>query len=162
MVQVGAGSERGGVFLPEVNDEVLVAFDRGDWRQPYVLGGLYNGVDKPKLGSGLVDGTSGAVKRRGLVSKNGHMLVFFDDSSSDGLALLTGGGSLKVSLNNGQSSIKISSSGKVAIEGNADVSIKAGGSLSLEATSQLSLKGASVQINSDADVSVSGTPIKLN
>ena len=38
MVQVGAGNNRGASFLPEVNDEVLVAFEQGDWRRPYVLG----------------------------------------------------------------------------------------------------------------------------
>ena len=37
----------GGVFSPEVNDEVLVGFEQGSLDRPYVLGGLYNGVDKP-------------------------------------------------------------------------------------------------------------------
>ena len=44
-VQPGAGKDRGGTVLPEVGDEVLVAFEQGDFRRPYVLGGLYNGVD---------------------------------------------------------------------------------------------------------------------
>ncbi len=57
MVQVGAGNNRGASFLPEVNDEVLVAFEQGDWRRPYVLGLLHNGVDKPKLGNELIDGS---------------------------------------------------------------------------------------------------------
>lgn len=162
MVQVGAGGDRGAVMLPEVNDEVLVAFDQGDWRRPYVLGGLYNGVDKPKLGSGLIDSSSGSVKRRGIVSKNGHMLVFFDDASKDGVALLTGDKRLKISLDKGKTTVKITSSGQIKIEGSQDVSIKAGAGLTLEATSKLSLKGASVEIKSDADVTVSGTPIKLN
>jgi phage protein D/phage baseplate assembly protein gpV len=160
-VQSGAGKDRGSVFLPEVNDEVLVAFDRGDWRQPYVIGGLYNGVDTPKLGDGLIDGTSGSVKRRGMVSKNGHMLVFFDDSGKDGIALLTAGGNLKVSLNNGQSTVKISSSGQINIEGNSDVSVKSSGNLSLEATGQLTLKGATVGIQADSSVTVSGPSISL-
>ncbi|HEY6057335.1 MAG TPA: VgrG-related protein, partial [Candidatus Limnocylindrales bacterium] len=55
MVQLSAGPDSGAVFLPEVNDEVLVAFEFGDIRRPYVVGGLYNGKDKPRLGDGLVD-----------------------------------------------------------------------------------------------------------
>ena len=42
-----AGGGRGAVFLPEVGDEVLVAFDRDDIRYPYVLGALWSKTDKP-------------------------------------------------------------------------------------------------------------------
>ena len=42
-----AGSARGTWFIPEVNDEVLVSFEGGDPRKPYVLGMLWNGQDKP-------------------------------------------------------------------------------------------------------------------
>src|SRR5215472_353851 len=44
---VMAGSSRGSYFLPEVNDEVMVAFEHGDVRFPYVLGALWNGKDSP-------------------------------------------------------------------------------------------------------------------
>ena len=57
-VQPGAGKDRGAAILPEVGDEVLVAFAQGDLEHPYVLGGLYNGVDKPDGGwADHVDGT---------------------------------------------------------------------------------------------------------
>ena len=42
-VQVGMGKEWGNLFLPEVGDEVLVGFEFGDARRPYVIGGLFNG-----------------------------------------------------------------------------------------------------------------------
>lgn len=44
-----AGRERGMVLIPEVGDEVLVGFERGDLRFPYVLGALWNAKDKPPL-----------------------------------------------------------------------------------------------------------------
>ena len=47
-VQAGAGKDRGALVLPEVGDEVLVVFEQGDVRRPYVLGGLYNGMDQPE------------------------------------------------------------------------------------------------------------------
>ena len=46
-VQAGAGKDRGAMVVPEVGDEVLVVFEQGDFRRPYVLGGLHNGVDLP-------------------------------------------------------------------------------------------------------------------
>ena len=48
----GAGPDSGACFLPEVNDEVLVAFEFGDVGKPVVVGGLHNGKDKPRLGTG--------------------------------------------------------------------------------------------------------------
>jgi phage protein D/phage baseplate assembly protein gpV len=161
-VHPGAGSNRGAVVLPEVNDEVLVAFEQGDVRRPYVVGGLYNGVDKPKLGNGLIDGSTGAVKRRGFVSKKGHLLVFFDDDADSGVALLTGDGKLKVSLNDSKTTVHVSSDGKVVIEGSQDVEISAGASMHLEAKAALELKGKTVSISADGTVDVSGKMIKLN
>jgi uncharacterized protein involved in type VI secretion and phage assembly len=161
-VQPGAGPRRGAVVLPEVNDEVLVGFEQGDLRRPYVLGGLWNGVDKPNLGDGLVDGSTGAVKRRGFVSKKGACLVFFDDDSDEGVAVFTGDKGLKVSLNKTKTTIRVSSNGKVEIEGAQDVRIKAGTSLKIEAGTSLELKAAKVSINGDGPVEVKGTPIQLN
>ena len=47
-VQLG-GKDGGGVFPLDVGDEVLVAFDRGALDHPFVIGGLYNGRDKPTV-----------------------------------------------------------------------------------------------------------------
>jgi uncharacterized protein involved in type VI secretion and phage assembly len=148
-----------------------VAFEQGDWRRPYVIGSLHNGVDTPMLGSGLIDGTSGAVKRRGLISKNGHALLFFDDPSADGTALMTGDHNLRISLNAGTTTIKVTSSGKITIEGSDDINITStGGGITLDAQDALTLSGqsvsisaqSSVSISANADVTVAGQPIKLN
>src|SRR5262249_13689265 len=45
--QLYAGNGYGALFVPEVGDEVLIGFIHGDMRLPIVLGGLYNGKDKP-------------------------------------------------------------------------------------------------------------------
>jgi len=162
VAQFGAGPERGAVFLPEVGDEVLVAFDHGDPRLAFVIGSLYNGMDTPPLGDGLIDGTSGHVNRRGIVSKDSHMLVFFDGPSQDGVALMTGDHGLRVSLNQTNTEIKISSEGKITISGDADVTVSSQADLTVQAQGTLSLQGTSVSIQGDSQVSVSGGVIKLN
>lgn len=153
-VQVGAGAKRGAVMLPEVDDEVLVAFDRGDADHPVVLGGLYNGVDLPELGDGLIDGATGAVKRRGFVSKDGHKLVFLDDASKSGILLATAENALRISLNDTKSSIKITSKGKVEVEAN-EVTVTAKGKLTLKASTGITIDGG-------PSVEVKGSIIKLN
>ena len=44
-----SGNNRGSCFMPEVDDEVLIGFDKGDTRTPYVVGFLWNGVDDPPV-----------------------------------------------------------------------------------------------------------------
>ena len=48
-----AGNNRGTWFIPDVNDEVLVAFEAGDSRRPYVMGCLWNSSDLPPQSTGL-------------------------------------------------------------------------------------------------------------
>jgi len=69
------GDNRGTFFMPEVDDEVLIGFDKGDTRTPYVVGFLWNGVDTPP---------SRDVRDRRITSKNGHSIRFLDSTPAGG------------------------------------------------------------------------------
>ncbi len=151
--QLGAGPNSGAVFLPEVDDEVLVGFGFGDIQQPYVIGGLYNGIDKPNLGSGLLD--HGKVKRRGLISRKGHKLIFLDGDDASGIALISSDGKIRIALKESAGELHVVSDGKIVIESTGDMKLTSQGSLSLSGR-------AGVKIESSAVVELSGQMIKLN
>jgi uncharacterized protein involved in type VI secretion and phage assembly len=155
-----AGAKRGAFFMPEIGDEVLVAFDHGDMRRPFVLGGLWNGQDKPPLGDGLFD--NGAVKRRGFVSRKGHKIVLFDDDGDSGIALISSSGDYKLALNESATKIHIKSGGTIEIESTQDITIKSSAGISLEADGQLKLKGSTVKIEGSGPVDIDGAVITLN
>ena len=160
MMQTGAGPDSGMEFLPEVNDEVLVAFEFGDVRRPFVVGGLHNGKDKPRLGDGLID--NGKVKRRGTVSRKGHRLIFLDGDDKSGIALITSSGNIRISLNETKNEVHVYCKGKVRIEAQDELSIKSQQKVTIEGQ-QLELKGSSsAKLSSSGAVEVSGQPIKLN
>nr|MBA2254019.1 VgrG-related protein [Chloroflexota bacterium] len=151
VVQLGAGPDSGAVFLPEVHDEVLVAFEFGDVRRPYVLGGLYNGIDRPRLGRVLFD--NGKVLRRGFVSRKGHRFVLFDDDGKSGIALLSSDDKLRLSLNETTGEIRIFGDPKVTIEA---MNIK------LKADVDIALEAPKIAIKADATVDIDGGMITLN
>lgn len=161
VAQLGAGPDSGAVFLPDVNDEVLVGFESGDIRRPYVVGGLYNGVDKPRLGDGLID--NGHVKRRGLISRAGHRIVFLDDDAKSGVALLSGDDSLRIALRQSDSSLTIASDGSISITAGGKVTLEAGSDLTVKAGGSLTLEGqAGVKVKSGGIVDIDGSLIELN
>ena len=172
-VHAGAGKDRGFFVLPEVGDEVLVAFEQGDIRRPYVVGGLFNGVDTPKPGPiDDVDGGSGAINRRSLVSRRGHRIDLLDqDGRKEGIALATGDGKHTFTLDATGSAVTLHSDGSVTIEAKNGVTVDAGssslkltgGDVSITATTGLTLDGGpSVKVNASGQVAVSGGVIRLN
>ncbi len=172
-VHAGAGKDRGFYVLPEVGDEVLVAFEQGDIRRPYVVGGLFNGVDTPKAGPiDDVDGGSGAINRRSVVSRRGHRIDLLDqDGRKEGIALATGDGKHTFTLDATGSSVTLHSDGSVTIEAKNGVTVDAGssslkltgGDVSITATTGLTLDGGpSVKVNASGQVAVSGSMIRLN
>lgn len=146
-VHSGAGDKRGVFVLPEVGDEVLVAFERGDLRFPYVLGGLFNGRDAPPDGPTAVDSGSGAVNRRSIVSAQGHRLDLLDAAGAAGVHIATGDDKLTLDLDASGTTVTVHSDGTVTIEGTQGVTVDAG-------TGTLDLKGKDVSITGQTGVSI--------
>jgi phage protein D/phage baseplate assembly protein gpV len=165
-VQAGAGKDRGTLIVPEVGDEVLVVFEQGDLSRPYVLGGLYNGVDLPdSKGIEPIDSGSGAVNRRSIVSRKGHRIDLLDqDGKAEGITLATGDGKLSVTVDATSTTITVHADGTVKIEGSQGIVIDSaaaklelkGGEISVSATGNLQLKGANTTLEGSAKAEVKG------
>jgi phage baseplate assembly protein V len=100
MCNCQAGNNYGFFFIPEVGDEVLVAFIQGDMRLPVILGGLYNGVDKPPAEH---------PRLRRIQSVNGHRISFIDateKNGSKGALVIEDAHGNTVSMSNGKIVIK--------------------------------------------------------
>jgi len=164
-VQVGGGNGHGAVILPEVNDEVLVAFEQGDFRRPFILGGLYNGQDKPHDSQSYTVNGQGQVERRGFASRLGHKLVIEDtDSAASGIKLETADEKFLIYMNQKDTKITIDAlNGKVEIHGSDDVSVKSDKNIAIEAMQKISITGKQgVDIKSDTgDVSMAGLNTKM-
>ncbi|RAG80465.1 type IV secretion protein Rhs [Streptacidiphilus pinicola] len=160
------GTGGGGLIGFDVDDEVLVAFDRGALDHPYVIGGLYNGKDQPGRGDVQpYDGTSGKSVRHTLADRSGNRLDLLDQrlGTKRGVRLRTGDDRLTINLDRTETEITVDSAGGVSIKGGTSVSVKAGASLSLEAGADLSVKaGGVVSIESMGAVSVRGTAVAVN
>ncbi len=95
-----AGSERGSWFMPEVDDEVLVAFEHGNSQHPYIVGCLWNGQSKPPN-----QGIDRQVRRLQTVS--GHILEFDDRPGQEKITIKTRTGN-EISITETPSGINIS------------------------------------------------------
>lgn len=98
-----AGNNRGSWFIPDVGDEVLVAFEHGDPRRPYVLGGLWNGKDSPP--QSMESGNNKKVIR----SRNGVKITLDDQDGQESLKLETPGGQ-KLTMKDGPGSVTVEDS----------------------------------------------------
>lgn len=136
-----AGKDRGLTFIPEVGDEVLVAFDRDDIRYPYVLGALWSREDKPPEKN-----SSGKDDIRLLKTRKGHIIKF--DDGSRGLILIELNDGKKIAIDD--DGIRIddtvntitlnAKAGSVEIQAKTSISLKAP-SISIEAQTALKLDG---------------------
>jgi uncharacterized protein involved in type VI secretion and phage assembly len=124
-----AGNNRGSWFIPDVDDEVLIVFEGGDPRRPYVIGSLWNGSDSPPE---TMDG-AGKNYKKVLRSRNGVKITLDDNDGREQLILETPGGQ-KLTMKDGPgaveivdsngNSIKLESSG-ITITASAKVTINA-------------------------------------
>lgn len=157
-----AGKDRGTFFLPEVEDEVLVAFDHGDINHPYIIGALWNGVDTPPETN-----SDGKNNIRKIKSRSGHEIIFGDEQSKEKIELHTNAGHTiilddsagnekieikdktgnnSITIDSVQNAITISSQMKLSIKARM-IEIEAEGMMTIKSGANLTIQGAIVQIN---------------
>ena len=163
-----AGLGRGTFFIPQIGDEVLVAFNQGDDREVYIVGSLWNQQDRPPTRPSTDPVNNDAVNKRLIRTPLGHELEFDDARDSitikstkehkisigrEKIILETAGGLAKVSLEkHGKISIDAADSillkaEEIKLEGNR-VLIQAGGTVQVQGGSTCDIQAGMVKINS--------------
>ncbi|WP_246309744.1 phage baseplate assembly protein V [Paenibacillus alginolyticus] len=178
------GKEMGSLFIPEVGDEVLVAFHLGELRMPFVIGTLWNPKNKPPAPADKND-------LRMIKSRSGHELSFNDksgdesmkiktkkgqiielkdkdesisiaDSSGNNKITIKGGSANEISVVSQTSKITLNAKGEVSIESIKEIKIKST-QISIEASATMALKaGATLDLKSDGIINIKGSMVKIN
>jgi uncharacterized protein involved in type VI secretion and phage assembly len=125
---LAAGKRHGSWFMPEVGDEVLVAFQAGDLSQPYVLGALWGGQDMLPVGT-CADGKN-TIKL--LRTRSGLEITFDDSPGDESLRLATPGGQVLV-LKDSSTSVEINADGSKIIIKPGQIEIESSGKVVLQA-----------------------------
>jgi uncharacterized protein involved in type VI secretion and phage assembly len=180
-----AGNGYGMEFLPEVNDEVLVAFECDDINKPYILGSLWNGKDKPPETTGNIV-AGGKVQKRIIKSRTGHIITLDDSDGKEKIIIVDKTGKNSIVIDSPTNALTIKTEGKINIETKDDVTIKgknialeatanaevnaksnitmkATSNINVEATAKATVKGnAGVDINASGPTNIKGAIINLN
>lgn len=129
-----AGKERGALFLPEVDDEVLVAFEHGDPRFPFVLGALWNGKDKPPA-----DNADGKNALRMIRSRSGHEIRLVDADGGEKIEIVDKSGENKIVIDAVNRSVTVSApNGKIRLEASQ---------IEIEGSGPVKIRGATIDLN---------------
>jgi uncharacterized protein involved in type VI secretion and phage assembly len=157
-MQIGACKVGMGGFLwvPEVGDEVLVGFDRGDIDHPYVIGGLYNGTEnKPEPGPSI----EGAVASRRITSRLLHTIQFDDGPAANGITISSGTQTLTIKMDADEQAITITSAGQVTIEAAEAMTLKAGADFQIQGA-DITIQGSSLTVTAE-NAAISATSLSL-
>jgi uncharacterized protein involved in type VI secretion and phage assembly len=148
-----AGNGRGLFLLPEVGDEVLVAFEHGDIARPYVVGCLWNGEDKETY-----DNKGGKNNMRAFKSRSGHVLEFCDDKEGkkEKITVKSAAGARVVIDDSDSKKIEIyddQSNNYVLIDAqNKKITVESkNGEILLKAKEKITLEAKAIETKSDQD-----------
>jgi phage protein D/phage baseplate assembly protein gpV len=150
-----AGKNRGVQFLPEVNDEVLVAFEQGDVNQPYVIGSLWNGKDTPPQPA------SDAKDKRMIRSRSGHVIILDDTDGAEKIIIKDKTGSNIVQIDSSSNEMKISMEGETKILAKGKISLESQQDISIKATNGVKIEGMQVDVKAQTAVKISGLQVDL-
>ncbi|PJF45064.1 MAG: type IV secretion protein Rhs [Phototrophicales bacterium] len=163
VVTMGGGGTRGFYILPEVGDEVLVAFEQGDVNQPYVIGNLYNGKDKPPAQTVA----SGKVKERLIQTRTGHKIRMVDeDSGDDFIEIIDAHGHTSIKFDaasqkiilNSTGDIELTSKGTIKMSATRNIQMEARGSVSVKGTQNVDVEGTTgVSVKTNANLNLTAT-----
>lgn len=182
VVAPAAGDHRGIMFMPEVNDEVVVAFEHDDTNRPFVLGALWNGKDKPPEDISKVVNSTGKVDKRIIRSRSGHVITLDDTDGGGKISIVDNTGKNSIEIDSQKNSLTIGTDDKVDLHtksghkillddmgGKIEIVDKTGSnsikinsmqnSITVESAMQLKIKSQMVEIEAGANMTIKSTGI---
>ncbi len=175
LVSPMAGGQRGMEFVPEVNDEVLVAFEADDIHRPFVLGALWNTQDKPPFKNSDI-ASNGKVMKRVIKTRAGHVFSLDDSDGAPKISLVDSSGKDTIEVDAKSNAILLSADKKIEIKTKGGHTIKiddtgrkieivsggnsikvdgAANAINIESAAQLKIKGQIIEIEG-SNVTIKG------
>jgi uncharacterized protein involved in type VI secretion and phage assembly len=170
-----AGNKRGTYFIPEVGDEVLVAFEHGHINRPMIIGSLWNSEDKPpEQMDGDAKNDVRSITSRGRGKLKGHKIILNDSEENPSITIVDTTGENSIFIDSKKNAMTIKVKGDLSIEVGGNLSIKAMGKIDIkadqdiaaEAQANLTLKATGngnlesqgpLNVKSSAQISMDGT-----
>ncbi|MBN1261981.1 MAG: VgrG-related protein [Anaerolineae bacterium] len=163
---LGGGAERGIYFIPEIDDEVLIAFEQGDFNRPIVLGGLWNGKDAaPKKSSEIV--VDGKVNERIIRSRTGHVIILGDKENEEQIIIRDNTEKNEIIINSTDNTITINveadytlaAKGAVSSSSDKTTDIVSAGNMTLKADkgANITIQGNKIEIKGQGNIAVQAT-----
>ncbi len=152
------GKDRGMVFYPEVDDEVLVVFEQGNINYPYVIGALWNGKDKPPEKN-----SDGKNNIKMIKSRSGHTIKIDDTEGKEKIEIIDKSKKNKICIDSSRNKISMecegdielsASKGKVSIKAK-EIEIKSSSSAKIEASAGMDLKASGI-------TNIKGSMVNIN
>ena len=146
LVAPTAGKDRGFLAIPEVNDEVLIAFENGDQDRPYVLGALWSSVDPPPNGTATVI-NSGSVDQRLWRSRAGHLFIFDDTGGKESIQIIDKTGNNHIIITSSDNKLEVQLDGDIEVTSKTGrISVTAEQDIAIESKSgKVSVKGVTTE-----------------
>jgi phage protein D len=177
-----AGPERGFMYLPEVNDEVLLAFAYGDVHHPYIIGALWNSQDKPPIPNSQAVG-GGLVNQRIIKTRSGHVIILDDTAGAEQIIIRDKTEKNEMVIDSAKNSMSIKVDGDFSVDAKGKITLKsqqdmlletkangtwnttgnqklnATGNLNAEAKANVSVKGIQVTVEGTAQANLKGATV---
>lgn len=144
-----AGERFGFYCLPEVGDEVLVMFERGDMNHPFVVGSLWHERARPP-GSN----EDGKNCLRLFKSRSGHVVQLDDSDGKEQIVLRDKSGKNEVVIDTASNTIAVTSEKDITISAKGKVSLAAKGDVAIECDNFCIEAKSKVQINAQKDAAI--------
>lgn len=152
------GMNRGAVFIPEVEDEVLVMFENGDIMNPYVIGALHNGQDVAPYAN-----QDGGNNLRTIKSRSGHQITMDDTPGAERIELVDKTMTNRIMIDAATNAITITSTGNMDLNAPSGKITLTGTDITLMASGKIEMtSGADYSVKASGNVDVKGTQINLN
>jgi uncharacterized protein involved in type VI secretion and phage assembly len=181
VIGAGAGPNSGFCLVPEVNDEVIVAFEHGDFNSPIILGGLWNGRSAiPPAVAGAAAGDKPLV--RVWQSIKGNYIAMHDDADQKIEIMTTGGHVLTFDDNNKKVELKTSAGHTITLDdqnkkveaksagghkvtmddmGRA-MTVESAGNLNIKAAMNVKIEGVMIDVTASGMLNLKGSIVNIN